>query len=130
MPIKGKVDQPIGRHPSNRQKMAVNARNGRDAVTHYRVLQDYRGALSLLECKLETGRTHQIRVHMGHMGHPVVGDPLYGPQPTALKAALTKADFDEKTISEALNFPRQVLHACAISFLKLYCFFIYPPYLI
>jgi 23S rRNA pseudouridine1911/1915/1917 synthase len=75
-PPAGKIDLPIGRHPVDRKKMAV-IKSGRAAVTHYRVLENLDGA-SLLECKLETGRTHQIRVHLSHIGHPLVGDPVYG----------------------------------------------------
>jgi 23S rRNA pseudouridine1911/1915/1917 synthase len=74
---KGTVDAPIGRHPKDRVKMAVTSKNGREAVTHFRVLKRY-GDLTWIECKLETGRTHQIRVHMAYIGHPVVNDPLYG----------------------------------------------------
>ncbi len=74
----GCVDAPVGRSTRDRKKMAVVA-GGRPAVTHYRVLARYDG-YTHLECKLETGRTHQIRVHMAHIGHPVAGDPLYGPK--------------------------------------------------
>ena len=73
----GMVSLPIGRHPTDRKKMAVLPGGGREAVTHYRVLEHYSG-YSLVECVLETGRTHQIRVHMAALGHPVAGDPLYG----------------------------------------------------
>lgn len=72
----GTVNQPIGRHPHDRKKMAV-INTGRLAVTHFRVLEQYQDC-SLIEAKLETGRTHQIRVHMASIGHPIVGDPLYG----------------------------------------------------
>lgn len=116
MPPKGTIDQPIGRHPSNRLKMAVNKRQGREAVTHYKVLQEYRGFFSLLECKLESGRTHQIRVHMAHEGYPIIGDPLYGPQATAVQAALKKADYSEDIAAELMGFPRQALHAHEIAF--------------
>ena len=73
----GTVDAPIGRHPKDRKRMAVNARDGKRAVTHYRVLEYFPG-YAYVECRLETGRTHQIRVHMAHIGHPIVGDPVYG----------------------------------------------------
>lgn len=74
----GTVDAPIGRHPTDRKKMTVNERNGKRAVTHYRVLERF-GNYTYIECRLETGRTHQIRVHMSHIGHPLLGDEIYGP---------------------------------------------------
>ena len=73
----GKVEGPIGRSPKDRKKMCINYDNGRDAVTHYKVLREFE-KYSLLELKLETGRTHQIRVHMAHLGHAVAGDYVYG----------------------------------------------------
>lgn len=73
----GKIDAPIGRHPVERKKMAVNVRNGRRAVTHFKVLERFKDA-TLLELRLETGRTHQIRVHMTYIGHPLAGDTVYG----------------------------------------------------
>jgi len=87
----GRIEAPIGRHPVKRTKMAVVAR-GRPAVTHFQVLERYPGA-SLLRCRLETGRTHQIRVHLSAQGHPLVGDPVYGKR------------------SSSIPFPRQALHA-------------------
>ena len=75
----GTVNAPIGRHPTDRKKMAVTEKNSRNAVTHYRVLGRYNG-FTHLELKLETGRTHQIRVHMSYIGHPVAGDAVYGPK--------------------------------------------------
>lgn len=72
----GRIDGPIGRNPNDRKKMAINYKNGKNAVTHFRVLAAY-GGYSYVECKLETGRTHQIRVHMASIGHPVLNDPLY-----------------------------------------------------
>ena len=75
----GTVDAPIGRHPVDRKKMAVTQKNSRPAVTHYQVLASYPG-FSHLRLRLETGRTHQIRVHMAYLGHPLAGDPVYGPK--------------------------------------------------
>lgn len=74
----GTVDAPIGRHRTDRKKMAVDIRNGRNAVTHYRVLERF-GQYTYIECQLETGRTHQIRVHMSSIHHPILGDDVYGP---------------------------------------------------
>lgn len=74
---RGTVEAPVGRHPRQRMRMAVNAPNARDAVTHFEVLRRYRG-YALLKLALQTGRTHQIRVHLAHLGLPVVGDPVYG----------------------------------------------------
>ena len=73
----GTVDAPIGRHPSDRKKMCVTQRNSRHAVTHWEVVKRYRG-YTHVRCRLETGRTHQIRVHMAHIGHPILGDTVYG----------------------------------------------------
>ncbi|HLN63569.1 MAG TPA: RluA family pseudouridine synthase [Symbiobacteriaceae bacterium] len=77
MPETGRVEAPIGRHPGDRKRMAVNTKNGKDAVTHFKVLERFK-AYALVECRLETGRTHQIRVHLSFIGHPVVGDAVYG----------------------------------------------------
>lgn len=74
----GTIDQPIGRHPIDRKKMAINHKNGKNAVTHYRVLEHFKN-FTYIECQLETGRTHQIRVHMSSIGHPILGDVIYGP---------------------------------------------------
>lgn len=73
----GTVDAPIGRNPKNRDKMAISP-DGRDAVTHWRVLERLNDKFALVDLSLETGRTHQIRVHMSSIGHPLLGDPLYG----------------------------------------------------
>lgn len=77
---KGTIDLPLGRHPKDRKKQAV-VENGRQAVTHFKVLERF-GDYTLIECQLETGRTHQIRVHLAHIGHPLAGDPVYGPRKT------------------------------------------------
>jgi 23S rRNA pseudouridine1911/1915/1917 synthase len=98
----GKVEATIGRHPVARTKMAVVAR-GKAAVTHYRVLRGGKG-WSLVQCRLETGRTHQIRVHMHSIGHPLIGDPVYGS--ARLERALPEA---------ARNFRRQALHAARLA---------------
>lgn len=74
----GTVDAPIGRHPVDRKKMSINEKNGRQAITHYRVLERFQ-RFTYVECQLETGRTHQIRVHMASIGHPLLGDTVYGP---------------------------------------------------
>jgi 23S rRNA pseudouridine1911/1915/1917 synthase len=107
---KGTIDRPIGRHARARDKMAVRA-GGREAVTHWEVLERYQGAdgtpvASLLACRLETGRTHQIRVHLAHAGHPLIGDAVYGPG-FRTKTALLPAPAAEAV--EALG--RQALHA-------------------
>lgn len=74
----GMVNAPIGRHPVERKKMSINEKNGKEAITHYHVLRRFR-RFTLVECQLETGRTHQIRVHMASIGHPLLGDQVYGP---------------------------------------------------
>jgi len=114
---KGSVDKPVGRHAHNRQKMAVGQRGSRSAVTHYKVLEKFGAALALLECALESGRTHQIRVHMEAIGHPLYGDPLYGIQATGARALLRKEGFEPEAIDELLAFPRQALHAFHIMFI-------------
>ena len=73
----GCIDMPIGRHPTERKKMSTHAKNGREAVTHYHVLERF-GSYTYVQCRLETGRTHQIRVHMASIGHPLLGDNVYG----------------------------------------------------
>lgn len=80
----GTIDTPIGRHPTERKKMAAGVSNGRTAVTHYRILQRFEG-YTYLECILETGRTHQIRVHMASIGHPLLGDEVYGNRKSPFK---------------------------------------------
>lgn len=101
----GTVDEPIDRHPKHRTKMAVAPEGmGRESVTHYRVEQRYRNH-TLVRCKLETGRTHQIRVHMSHIGYPLVGDPLY-----AGRSRLPKG-VSAEVMSVLKTFKRQALHA-------------------
>jgi 23S rRNA pseudouridine1911/1915/1917 synthase len=112
---KGTIDAPIDRHPHAREKMAVRP-NGREAITHWQVLETYNGidrkpAASLLACRLETGRTHQIRVHLAHKGHPLLGDDLYGPG-FKTKAALLGPEARESL--ESLG--RQALHAFLLGF--------------
>lgn len=80
----GTVDAPIGRYPVDRKKMSINRKNGKEAVTHYRVLERFR-QFTYVECQLETGRTHQIRVHMASIGHPLLGDSVYGPSKSPFK---------------------------------------------
>lgn len=99
--LEGRVDFPIGRHPVNRKKMAVREHDGREAVTHWRVLEEFNGQFTYLEIRLETGRTHQIRVHMAALGHPVAGDALYG---------------GKKRSCEEFAIKRQCLHAYSLSF--------------
>lgn len=117
VPKKGSVNLPLARDSGNRLKMAINRRTGKEAQTDYLVLEDFRGALSLLECKLHSGRTHQIRVHMQALGHPLIGDPFYGPQRNAVEAAMKKTDFTPEQIIAVQDFPRQALHAASISFI-------------
>ena len=84
----GTIDQQIGRHPAARQKMSAHPRRGRPAVTHWRVVQEYPGPLTLMELSPKTGRTHQLRVHLAMLGHPVVGDATYGGGAARLKGHL------------------------------------------
>lgn len=108
-PKSGTIATLIGRHPSHRQKMAVVSRNGKEAVTHYEVQKVFGLGASLVECRLETGRTHQIRVHMAHIGHPLIGDPTYG-RPTPAR----RAQLPEAARAAAMAFPRQALHAAIL----------------
>lgn len=103
----GSVDQPIGRHPRDRLRMAVNAA-GKPAVTHFRITNKYHAATEFA-VKLETGRTHQIRVHMAWLKHPLIGDPLYGGRQRIGKG------FSDSVRSLLENFPRQALHAHRLS---------------
>lgn len=94
----GFVEGPIGRHHTQRKKMAINYKNGKEAKTHYKVIERLSGGFTHIELKLETGRTHQIRVHMTSIGHPLLGDPLYGPKNVPFK------------------LPGQMLHARTLGF--------------
>ncbi len=96
----GTIEGPIGRHPTDRKKMAINEKNGKPAVTHYKVLERF-GDYTYLQFKLETGRTHQIRVHMASIGHPLLGDNVYGPS----------------AASRFKNLQGQTLHAKTIGFI-------------
>ncbi|MBX9840390.1 MAG: RluA family pseudouridine synthase [Xanthobacteraceae bacterium] len=117
---KGTVDAPLGRHPTSRDKIAIR-KDGRHAVTHWQVLERYvlerypspgstgkasAPAASLIECRLETGRTHQIRVHLAHIGHPLMGDPVYGP---GFRTKAARLPPDARAALEGLG--RQALHA-------------------
>lgn len=113
----GHVDMPIGRHPSHRLKMAVNTRNSRVAKTFYKVEHTFGDAMALLNCKLESGRTHQVRVHMAQIKHPLIGDPLYGIQSNAGRSLLRKSGYDEIVQRSVMSFPRQALHARKICFI-------------
>ncbi|MEM6812488.1 MAG: RluA family pseudouridine synthase [Pseudomonadota bacterium] len=114
--IKGAVDEPIGRHASNRLKMAIMKSSGREAKTHYLVEKKFGEAAAQIQCKLESGRTHQIRVHMQHLKHQIIGDPLYGLVEQEARAILKRNDYDEDSIAAILDFPRQALHASEICF--------------
>jgi 23S rRNA pseudouridine1911/1915/1917 synthase len=106
VPANGTVDAELGRSTTNRKKMAVVGEGrGKRAVTHYRTIEPLAGA-TLVECRLETGRTHQVRVHMMHIGHPLVGDPVYGRAKKPLSEVL-----------KARNFVRQALHAAHLGFI-------------
>ena len=103
-PAEGKVDAPLARSATNRKKIAI-VQGGKRAVTHYRTMELLRDA-ALVECRLETGRTHQVRVHMASIGHALLGDPVYGRTKGAQKALL-----------ETLGFRRQALHAAHLGFI-------------
>ncbi|CDD35837.1 pseudouridine synthase [Roseburia sp. CAG:309] len=96
----GTIQAPIGRHPTNRKKRMVTEKNSKEAITHYKVLDHLNHKFNYIECRLETGRTHQIRVHMSHIGHPLLGDEVYGPVNSKFK-----------------NLQGQTLHAATIGFI-------------
>ena len=108
-----KVTTNLARHRTNRQKQAVLFGAGRHAITRVRVLENYGSlsSLALIECRLETGRTHQIRVHLAHVGHGLVGDPLYGG-----RRKIPSKSFSEDIVQEIISFPRQALHAASLGF--------------
>jgi 23S rRNA pseudouridine1911/1915/1917 synthase len=110
-PREGEVSGDIGRHPVDRKRMAVVEHGGRPALTRYRVLRPIGLAASLLECRLATGRTHQIRVHLAAIGHPVVGDPVYGRTTAARLRRLSPA-----ARAAVEGFGRQALHAWRLAF--------------
>lgn len=109
-PGSGRIDLPIGRSPKDRKKMAVRASGGKSAVTHYRTERIFAGTVSLIECRLETGRTHQIRVHLSHTGHPLLGDPVYSRAQRRVKRAPVEMPL------AVHGFSRQALHAKLIGF--------------
>lgn len=96
----GMINAPIGRHPTNRKKRMVTEKNSKEAITHYKVLDHLNHKFNYIECRLETGRTHQIRVHMSHIGHPLLGDEIYGPVNSKFK-----------------NLQGQTLHAATLGFI-------------
>jgi 23S rRNA pseudouridine1911/1915/1917 synthase len=110
-PAVGEIEGDIGRDPRERKRMAVRTAGGKVALTRYRLLGSHLGAVSLLECRLATGRTHQIRVHLAHRGHPLVGDPVYLRRLPAAAKLLPAA-----LRTQLLDFPRQALHAYRLGF--------------
>ncbi len=113
-PTAGEIEGAIGRHPKNRKKMAVRETGGKHALTRYKTLKVYGdGLASLVECRLATGRTHQIRVHLTHLGNPLIGDPTYG-RSTGRRDAVSILDADIKR--QIGDFTRQALHARVLGF--------------
>ncbi len=107
--MEGRIEGPIGRSRRNRKKMAVTSHGGKPAATNYRVLRRFRDIATLLECRLESGRTHQIRVHMTHIGHGLVGDPLYG-------GGDRRKGSSDAEVAAAKRLGRQALHANTLAF--------------
>ncbi|MFQ5985628.1 MAG: RluA family pseudouridine synthase, partial [Alphaproteobacteria bacterium] len=110
-PLGGTIAGNIGRHPRDRKKMAVLAKGGKPALTRYRVVRAFGGVASLVECRLQTGRTHQVRVHLAARGHPVVGDPLYGG-----RRRRRLKDLEPEIREGVAAFRRQALHAYLLAF--------------
>ncbi len=111
-PTSGKIDADIGRSPYDRKKMAVVQKNGKHAVTHYQTIENFKGEAALVKCNLETGRTHQIRVHMSRLGCNLVGDQLY-----VKSKKVASKQIDEEKRDFINNFPRQALHAQTLGFI-------------
>ncbi len=111
VPPKGTITGNIGRSPADRKKMAVLRQGGRNATTHYAVLRGFHDIAAEVECRLDTGRTHQIRVHMTHLGHPLIGDPVYG-RADRRRQALK----DVQVAAAVAGFDRQALHATRLGF--------------
>ena len=113
----GVIDTQIGRNPFDRKRMGVLRGGGKNARTRYRVIERFgdpaRPFASLIECRLETGRTHQIRVHLTHLGHPLIGDPAYG---KARQPPRAKTPAEVEAFAAAADFPRQALHAYLLGF--------------
>lgn len=114
-PKSGRVETHIGRSKTNRKKMTVLNEGGKEAITDYKTLQNFGSIATLAECRLQTGRTHQIRVHMAHIKHWLVGDPVYGK--TAIARFLKMHKTPEKLEKQLLSFERQALHAAQLEFI-------------
>ena len=111
-PKNGKIENCIGRSPKNRKKMTVLSSGGKHSLTNYTVTEYFGSSAALVECKLNTGRTHQIRVHMSYIGHPLIGDPVYGGGITASR----RKSVSEETTTRLNSFTRQALHAKSLGF--------------
>jgi 23S rRNA pseudouridine1911/1915/1917 synthase len=110
-PASGEIEGAIGRDPRDRKRMAMVSQGGKSALTRYRTLKGWHAAVALVECRLATGRTHQIRVHLAGQGHPIVGDPVYIRRHPAAAKALPAG-----LRPTLLDFPRQALHAAVLGF--------------
>ena len=110
-PLSGRIESLIGRSPYDRKKMAVVKKNGKNAVTNYKTLKIYQNAASLVQCNLETGRTHQIRVHLSSQGNHLIGDQLY-----VKSKKISGKNFNPQAVDFINNFPRQALHAKSLGF--------------